>query len=85
MYHLYVRAMFLDEIIAQIKSYFPNSDLKLLKIFCPKNMPDQIGEALTYGIVEITNLCTVFKMNDCLKLVSDWADRLVSIIDSPNF
>lgn len=80
-----IRAPFLDEIITQIKSYFPNSNLKSFKIFLPKNMPGQIGEALTYGVIEINDLCGVFQMTDCLKLVSDWSNLLVSIIDSPNF
>lgn len=80
-----IRDLFFDEIIKQFKSYFPNSDLKIFKIFLPKNMPDQIGEAITYGVVEINNLCTVFKMSDCLKLVGEWSDLLVSIIDSPNY
>lgn len=80
-----IRTIFFDEIIKQFKAYFPNSDLKIFKIFLPKNMPEHIGEALTHGVVELNNLCSVFKMNDCLKLVREWTDLLVSIIDSPNF
>lgn len=80
-----IRSIFLDGINAQLKSYFPNSDLKFFKIFLPKNMPNQIGEALTYGVTEMNNLCELFKIPECLKLISDWADLLVSIIDSPNY
>lgn len=64
-----IREIFFNEIIKQFKSYLPNSDLKLFKIFLPKNMPDQIGEAITYGTVEINNLCEHFKMSNCLQLV----------------
>lgn len=80
-----IRNMFLDGINAQLKSYFPNSDLKFFKIFIPKNMPTQPGEALSYGVTEINNLCEVFKLSECLKLISDWTNLLDSMIESPNF
>lgn len=80
-----IRDILLDEMNAQLKSYFPNSDLKFFKIFIPKNMPTQVGEALTYGVMEINNLCAVFKMSNCLKLVVDWANLLDSIIESPDY
>lgn len=80
-----IRKIFLDSIIAQIKSYFPASDLKLFKIFSPKQMPIQIGDALAYGVVEINRLCEVLKMSECLRLVTDWADLLISMIDSEDF
>lgn len=35
-----IRDVFMDGIITQIKSYFPNSDIKNFKIFPPKKMPD---------------------------------------------
>lgn len=75
----------MDSVIAQIKSYFPSSELKLFKIFRPIEIPNQIGEALTYGVVEINRLCEVFKMSECLRLVSDWGELLISIIDSEDF
>lgn len=80
-----IRSIFLNSITTQIKSYFPNSDLKLFKIFLPKQIPTQIGDALTYGVVEINNLCEVFKRSECLRLVSDWTNLLISIIDSEDF
>lgn len=51
-----IRIKFLDSIIAQIKSYFPNHELKLFKIFHPKEMPSEIADSLTYGVVEINRL-----------------------------
>lgn len=72
-----IRDIFLEEIIAQIKSYFPNSDLNLFKIFLP-NIIDVIGETFTYGTVEISSLCTLFKIDDCLNLVSDWSGQLAA-------
>lgn len=77
-----IRVTFLNSIIAQIKSYFPNSDLKLFKIFLPKELPNEIGYALTYGVVEINRLCELFRMSECLRLVSDWSNLLISIMDS---
>lgn len=44
-----IRMAFIDSIIANIKSFFPNLDLKLFKIFTPIEVPNQIGDALTYG------------------------------------
>lgn len=82
---LEIRERFLDSIIAQIKSYFPSSDLKLFRVFLPKEIPNEIGKALTYGVVEINRLCEVFKMSECLRLVSDWGELLISIIDSEDF
>lgn len=48
-----IRIKFLDSIIAQTKSYFPNHELKLFKIFHPKEIPSEIADSLTYGVVEI--------------------------------
>lgn len=79
------RTQFFDNIIDEFKSYFPNSNLKFFKVFIPKNIPDEIGEALTYGVMEVNNLCEEFKMFECNKLISDWADLLISMIDSPIF
>lgn len=75
----------MDSLIRQIKSYFPDLDVKLFKIFLPKQLPNQIGEALTYGVVQINRLCEIFKMANCLKFVSDWSGLLIFIIDSDEF
>lgn len=80
-----IRNIFLNSIIEQIKSYFPNYELKLFKIFLPKQVPTQIGGALTYGVVEINRLCEIFRMPQSLKLVGDWSNLLISIIDSDDF
>lgn len=58
-----IRDIFMDGIIAQIKSYFSNSDLKNFEIFLPKKIPDQISGALTYGVEDINHLCEIFKMS----------------------
>lgn len=80
-----IRVLFLDSIITHIKSYFPNADLKLFKIFIPKELPSDIGVAITYGVVEINRICNMFKMADCLQLVSDWANLLIPVIDSDDY
>lgn len=50
-----IRAIFSNSIIEQIKSYFPNHELNLFEIFLPKQIPTQMGDALTYGVVEINS------------------------------
>lgn len=79
------RSFLLDLLIEQIKSYFPSSDLSVFKVFLPKEMPNDISAALTYGTIEINRLCDIFKMNDCLKLVGDWRKLSVSMTNSDNY
>lgn len=80
-----IRAIFSNSIIEQIKSYFPNHELNLFEIFLPKQIPTQMGDALTYGVVEINSWCTVFQMSQCLKLVEGWSNLLISMIDMDDF
>lgn len=35
--------------------------------------------------MDINRLCEIFKISECLRLVSDWARLLISMIDSENF
>lgn len=79
------RETFLIALINEIKSYFPSSDLKLFKVFRPQEIPSDVGEALTYGVIEIKRLCETFVMDDCYEVVGDWGNLLVSIIENEKF
>lgn len=79
-----IRNIFLDAIINQIKSYFPTTDMKSFKIFRPKEFPDNAGIAITYGAFEIVRVCEILNLGECLELVKDWGNLVVSIVDSDN-
>lgn len=80
-----IRGSFFDSIVEDIRSYFPSSNLNLFHIFHPKNLTTEEAASLTYGIKEINELCQIFGMGECNKLIRDWADLLESIILSENF
>lgn len=79
-----IRNIFLDAIIEEMKSYFPSEDLKPFKIFRVKEFPTNVGIAITYGVFEINKVCEILKLGECLDLVKDWGNLVVSIIDSDN-
>lgn len=82
-----IRDIFVDAIIEQMKSYFPSEDLKPFKIFSPKAFPTNAGIAITYGTFEIRKVCDILKLGDekeCIELVADWGNLVVSIVDSEN-
>lgn len=80
-----IREKFLNSMIDQIKSYFPSSDLNVFKIFRPADIPGDVGQSLTYGVLEIKKLCAMFKLGECSELLNDWAKLLESIIENENF
>lgn len=77
-----IREKFLDNLIAEINSYFPSTELEDFNIFSPARIPSDESETLTYGIKEINSLCTYFNWDDCKKLLKDWTSLLDSMINS---
>lgn len=67
-----------------MKSYFPSEDLKPFNKFRAQNFPTNVGVAITYGSIEINKVCEILKLNECLQLVRDWGNLVVSITDSAN-
>ena len=80
-----IRDRFLNDIISQIKQYFPVKELSLFKIFAPSEFPTNIAGSLSYGVREISNLCRIFKLKDCEDLLIDWAKLIESIISHEYF
>lgn len=80
-----IRSNFLDTIKFSVKSYFPDSDLNLFKIFRPNKIPAQESASLSYGVREILNLCQIFMWNECDDFLTDWAKLVESIIESEDF
>lgn len=64
-----IRYIFLDAIIEQMKLYFPSPDIKNFKVFRPKEIPTNVGVALTHGVFEINKICDVLKLGECVELV----------------
>lgn len=79
-----IRDTLLNEIIEQMKSYFPTEDLKPIKIFRPSQFPTNPGIAITYGTFDISKVCEILELGECLELVRDWGNLVLSIVDSPN-
>lgn len=80
-----IRFPFINSIIDQMKSYFPTVDMKAFKIFRPNEFPINAGIAISYGTFEITNICDFLKLGECLDLLKDWGNLVVSITDSESF
>lgn len=74
-----IRDIFLNEIMMEIQSYFPMSDLNLFKVFQPSNIPSEVSESLTYGTREILQLCRLFDLIDCEEVVNDWGKLLFRV------
>lgn len=82
-----IKNMFLDELIYEIASYFPQSKVKDFSIFIPKNLPqsDEIHLTLSYGARQILLICDFFKWGNCDTLLKDWSHLLLNIITDENY
>jgi len=80
-----IRDTFLDYLIDEINSYFPEGSLDNFAIFNPKKMPTTESIAISYGIREIDLLCLYFSWNDCNVLLNEWQNLLFSAIQSEKY
>lgn len=80
-----IRGPFLDDMIEQIESYFPSSQLKDFDIFKPSNIPKDIASSSVYGLGEVHSLCEFFEWDYCRALASEWTHLLTTIIESERF
>lgn len=81
-----VRESFLDELIAELNSYFPDGNLEDFDILSPKRMPNANEEVKcrTYGIIEIRNIAKYFKIDENAVL-DEWQTLLLSVVRSKNY
>lgn len=82
-----MKEKFLNELIAEITSYFPAIDLKIFAVFNPKNLPrnGETEELESHGRNEIKLLCTFFGWNECENYQNDWTNLLRSIVKNKNY
>lgn len=81
-----IKDIILDDIIDEVKEYFPEKAIKSFEIFKPAKIPTNPAESLRYGVAEIMDLCLFFKWDNCKEnVVEDWSKMIRSIIDNPTF
>lgn len=66
-----IRDNFLENIKDEINNYFPMRDLGHFKIVRPSMFPNEVQASLGYGVREITNLCSIFKLFECKELLNE--------------
>lgn len=80
-----IRTVFLNSIIQGITKYFPSGNMQWFDVFNPKKIPTEEAASISYGVVQIRELCKLFALSDCDQLLDDWAVLLQTIIRNENF
>lgn len=81
-----VRDNFLDSLIEELDSYFPDGNMQDFDIFRPSEMPNANDEVRVriYGISEITDIAKYFGMNQ-ETILNEWQTLLLTIVKSNNY
>lgn len=81
-----VREKYLDSLIGELESYFPDGNLEDFDVLSPAKMPKMNDEsaARLYGIQKIGNLAKFFNIDE-KKGVEEWQVLLMSIVKSNNY
>jgi hypothetical protein len=81
----FLRTNLIDNIIVQLKYYFPTEDFEFMKIFEPKSLPNERSQVETYGMNEMKQMCKIFGLTDhCSEIYNDFKNFLIYIIENDN-
>lgn len=81
-----IRETYLDSLMEEFESYFPDGNLENFEVLSPARMPKANDEVIVrvYGIAEITGLARFFKIDE-ENCINEWQTLLLSIVKSPNY
>lgn len=80
-----IRKPFLDKLIEEIESYFPEYQVSIFEIFLPSRLPRNAGSSIRYGAREVITICEYLEWVNCNQLLQEWADLIDSIVTHENF
>ena len=82
-----VRNDTIDDLQAELKTYFPDGEVSKFHIFDPLEMPKKESEAETFGAKEIIEVSKLFgfKENDREEIRKEWAFLLKELVRDPEY
>lgn len=81
-----IREIYLNSLIGELDSYFPDGSMEDFDVFSPAKMPNTGDEVKTryYGLSEISRLSTKFEISET-DTMDEWQTLLLSIVRSKNY